>query len=328
MSKPDRALDEALRIALDERLQLRGVRDQAQREEIIARILSDLSLDIEQEVARLASPKPAPEIAATAPEKEVRRTSMEEYFLRLSLNLRLQHFIMLSSVLTLIVTGLPLKFHDAKFSHAIIDLLGGINNSAFVHRLGATALIFVGVYHLLYTILSSSGRRDFRLLLPTPKDLRDYIQQLKYFLGKSTSKARFGRFSYIEKFDYWAVYWGMVIMIGSGSLLWFENIVMRFLPKFVLDIAKEAHSDEALLATLAIIIWHFYNVHLNPHKFPMSKIWITGRISHKEMLEEHALEYEEIMRERETKAAINSANERNNPRSKSGKRKEESGGIS
>ncbi|HEX7344718.1 MAG TPA: hypothetical protein VF398_10655, partial [bacterium] len=77
-----------------------------------------------------------------------------------------------------------------------------------------------------------------------------------------------------------------------------ENIALRVLPKFILDIAKEAHSDEALLATLAIIIWHFYNVHLNPHKFPMSKIWITGKISKHEMLEEHYLEYEEILRQR------------------------------
>jgi hypothetical protein len=86
-------------------------------------------------------------------------------------------------------------------------------------------------------------------------------------------------------------------------LLWFENIVLRILPKFMLDIAKEAHSDEALLATLAIIIWHFYNVHLNPHKFPMSKTWITGKVSQHEMMDEHALEYEEILHRRAEEAA-------------------------
>ena len=90
----------------------------------------------------------------------------------------------------------------------------------------------------------------------------------------------------------------MVIMIGSGTMLWFTDFWLRHIPKWVTDIAKEAHSDEALLATLAIVIWHFYNVHFNPHKFPMNRTFITGMISEREMIEEHPLEYERIMRER------------------------------
>ena len=98
----------------------------------------------------------------------------------------------------------------------------------------------------------------------------------------------------MEKFDYWAVYWGMVIMITSGLMLWFPTQTMRLLPKFALDIAKEAHSDEGLLATLAIIIWHFYNVHLNATVFPMSWVWLTGRITKRRRIKEHALEYERL----------------------------------
>jgi cytochrome b subunit of formate dehydrogenase len=290
-------LREALRRSLLQRLADRDLPRELVDEERLGEIASELDASLDQMVARqeeilqAVSEQAPPEALEKAVEKE-------EYFSRLSLNLRLQHVIMLTSVLILIVTGLPLKFHDAKFSHFIMEFFGGISNSAIIHRVGATGLIFVGVYHLLYTVLAKAGRRDFVLLLPKLQDLKDYIQQIKYFLGRTNKKAKFGRFSYIEKFDYWAVYWGMVIMIGSGSLLWFENIALRVLPKFILDIAKEAHSDEALLATLAIIIWHFYNVHLNPHKFPMSKIWITGKISKHEMLEEHYLEYEEILRQR------------------------------
>lgn len=220
----------------------------------------------------------------------------EETYLRLGPSLRVQHVILLTSCIVLIVTGLPLKFHDAAWAGVAFSLMGGIKMGGLVHRIAATALICVGTYHLGYIILSSYGRWNFRQLAPALKDFKDVFQQMKYFIGLSGQRPKFRRFSYVEKFDYWAVYWGMVIMIGSGAMLWFEEISLRFLPKYVIDIAKEAHSDEALLATLAIIIWHFYNVHFNPDKFPMNRTWLTGRITKEEMMHEHPLEYEELMR--------------------------------
>ena len=204
--------------------------------------------------------------------------------------------VLFTSCIVLIITGLPIKFHDSGWAAFMFDVMGGIQVSSLLHRIGAGGLIGVGTYHLLYLIASAEGRWNFINLLPSPKDLKDLVRMLKYFLGRVSEPPKFGRFSYVEKFDYWAVYWGMVIMIGSGCLLWFENFALRVLPKYVLDIAKEAHSDEALLATLAIIIWHFYNVHFNPRKFPMNRVWITGRISEGEMVEEHPLEYEQIVR--------------------------------
>lgn len=222
---------------------------------------------------------------------------------RFSLNFRIQHVVLFSSCIVLILTGLPIKFHDTGWAAAMFSLMGGIQNSAFVHRIGAVGLIGVGLYHLLYTGALAEGRRNFFALIPGPKDLRDAVLMIRYFLGRTEERPQFGRFSYVEKFDYWAVYWGMIIMCGSGLMLWFENDTMRLFPKYIFDIAKEAHSDEALLATLAIIIWHFYNVHFNPHKFPMNKVWITGRMSEEEMRHEHPLELEEIQRrERQGKA--------------------------
>jgi cytochrome b subunit of formate dehydrogenase len=167
--------------------------------------------------------------------------------------------------------------------------------STLLHRIGAVGLIAVGAYHLFYLVAFREGRRNFLELLPRPKDVTDLFQMFRYFLGKSDERPRFGRFSYVEKFDYWAVYWGMVIMIGSGLMLWFLETALQFLPKFAADIAREAHSDEGLLATLAIIIWHFYNVHLNPEHFPMNRTFLTGRISEGEMREHHPLEYEAIL---------------------------------
>ena len=216
-------------------------------------------------------------------------------FERLNLTIRIQHATMALSVIVLIFTGLPLKFHAHPWAKAIIDLLGGPDVSPIIHRVAATFLIFAGLWHLFYIIFTRYGRTNFMMLIPGPKDAVDAFKQIRYYLGRSDERPRFDKYSYIEKFDYWAVYWGMVIMIGSGTVLWFTNFFLRFMPKWATDIAKEAHSDEALLATLAIVIWHFYNVHFNPHKFPMNKTFITGKISEHEMIEEHPLEYERLM---------------------------------
>jgi len=263
-------------------------------------LIDDVSdRSIESVIRRIKPPEAAP---ITPVEKK-----KEEHFQRFNLNIRIQHITMAVSIIILIITGLPLKFHEAAISKMIMALMGGIDVSSVIHRIGATGLIFVGVFHLGYIILHREGRRDFILLLPRWKDLMDYIQMMKFYFGITEEKARFGRFSYIEKFDYWAVYWGMVIMISSGAMLWFQDIFLRFLPKFVMDIATEAHSDEALLATLAIVIWHFYNVHFSPAKFPMSKVFITGKLNREEMEEEHPLELEEIekaQRRRSTDAKV------------------------
>jgi cytochrome b subunit of formate dehydrogenase len=226
-----------------------------------------------------------------------------EMFQRFNRNFRFQHMVMFSSVILLIITGMPIKFPNFILSRFVINLWGGINNSTIVHRIGALMLVYFMVHHMLYSILSREGRRDFVLLIPMPKDLRDAVQNIRYFLGKVKEKPKFGRFSYIEKFDYWAVYWGCIIMIGSGAFLWGESIALKYFPKFVLDIAHEMHSDEALLATLAIVIWHFYNVHFNPERFPGTLMWWHGQISEHEIKEEHPLEYEELMAKRAKPAA-------------------------
>ncbi len=221
-----------------------------------------------------------------------------EFFQRFSLQFRIQHFVLFLSVLTLIVTGVPLwcikRPEYVWWSESAMGATGYIEAVRLIHHVAALALTALSVYHLLYTIYTREGRREFVALLPRPKDFADVTTNLMYFLGLRKEGPRFGRYTYFEKFDYWAVYWGCVIMIGSGYTLWFTDISLRFAPWFNYELAALVHADEAILATLALLVWHFYNVHLNPSRFPGTMLWLHGKISREEMMAEHPLEYEDI----------------------------------
>jgi formate dehydrogenase subunit gamma len=268
---------------------------EALKEKIRRRVQAEIEKEVRIRAA--ADRKEAARIAREAHEKEKGEEEGAK-FLRFNRNFRFQHMVLFSSVIILIITGMPLKFPNFILSRFVINFWGGIQNSTVVHRIGAGMLIYFMVHHFFYTILTKDGRRDFLLMIPGPQDARDVVQNIRHFLGKTPDKPRFGRFSYVEKFDYWAVYWGCVIMIGSGLFLWFETDVMRLLPKYAVDMAHEMHSDEALLATLAIVIWHFYNVHFNPDRFPGTLLWWHGQLTEHEMKEEHPREYDEIMARR------------------------------
>jgi len=233
--------------------------------------------------------------------QEKKKKWLENSFQRFNIYFRIQHMMLFTSVIILIITGLPIKFPNSVVSKFMMTIMGGIYTQGILHRIGASLLIGFYVFHTLYTIFNKEGRRDFLQLLPRLKDVQDVLQMVKYFFGFAKEKPKFDRFSYIEKFDYWAVYWGGIVMVGSGLIMWFHNIALRYFPKYVYDIAREAHSDEALLATLTIVIWHFYNVHFNPSRFPGSLVWWHGRLTKEQMIEEHPLEYERLMKEKEGK---------------------------
>jgi formate dehydrogenase subunit gamma len=219
-------------------------------------------------------------------------------FKRLSLSQRLQHVFMFVPFILLVLTGFPIKFPESTFWAYSINLFGDIESMRQMHRIAAFVMIVDFAYHILY-LLFNLIRKGFALenmiLLPNMQDARDIGTNIKYFLFLSDERPRFGRFSYIEKFDYWAVFWGMFIMAGSGMVLWFPEFVGSMLPSEIIQIAYVAHSDEALLAFLAIAIWHFYNVHFNPRVWPANKVWYKGTLTEEEMRHEHPLELEEIL---------------------------------
>jgi formate dehydrogenase subunit gamma len=222
--------------------------------------------------------------------------NQERRFKRMTLNQRIQHVIMMTSFFSLVITGFPVTFPDSPVSWTIVNMLGGFTMRSALHRLAAIVLILLSIYHTFYILLTKQGRSELRALIPNLKDGFDAFQMLKLYVGLATTMPRFDRFNFIEKFEYLALAWGSAVMIITGFALWFQDQSMMILPKWALDIARVVHSYEAVLAFLAIIIWHFYHVHLNPEVFPMSRVWINGDISEHELMTLHPLEYERIMK--------------------------------
>ena len=217
----------------------------------------------------------------------------------------LQHWVMLITFIILMFTGLPLKFPDVAWAVSLYEFFGGIEIARIIHRAAGVVMVGDFIFHVIYVAiqyLRTKGK--FKALLdpsktlaPLPKDVADLLHNILYILRIRNEPPRFGRFSYKEKFDYWAVFWGMFIMGGSGLILMYPVTFSQYLPGWLIPIAMIGHSDEAVLAILAIVIWHFYNVHFNPKKFPMNQVWLTGTLTEEEMEEEHPIEYE-IKKER------------------------------
>ena len=224
-----------------------------------------------------------------------------EQFVRLTLTQRIQHVILFTSFFTLVLTGLPLVFPNAPLLHKLFFFPSSFWLRGIIHRVAGIILMGVAFFQIAYVIVSEHGNSDFKKIIPDPSDAKDAINLFLYNLGVVKEKPQFGKFNFIEKFEYWALAWGIFVMAVTGLLLWFQEASIALFPIWALDIVRIAHGFEAILAFLAIIIWHMYNVHLNPEVFPMSKIWINGKISKHDLLHHHPLEYELILKERREK---------------------------
>jgi len=165
------------------------------------------------------------------------------------------------------------------------------------------AMVAAGAWHISYLAFTRSGRALFRDLLPAKRDFTDPWKVLRYNLGLSKAKPAFPRFCYIEKVEYWALVWGTLLMAATGAILWFENTSMGLFTKLGYDISRTVHFYEAILATLAIIVWHFYFVICNPDVYPMNLAWLTGKMSEGEMYDEHPLELERLKAEEAARKA-------------------------
>ena len=236
-------------------------------------------------------------------EKAKRRRSRTQAISRFSLYFRIQHAMVAASVLVLIVTGVPIKFHDSPIGAAAASF-GLVHFMGITHRVAAAIMALGSILHIFWVVFTREGWRTFLDLLPRMRDFSDCYQLTKSLLGFSQERPRFDRFTFIEKFDYWAVYWGVIIMLGTGMLLAFNTYFMNQIGPYSMRIANLIHSDEALLASLALLLWHMYWAHFNPDKFPMNRTFLSGTMSVDEMIEEHPTELERRVRQGEIPLAV------------------------
>lgn len=222
------------------------------------------------------------------------RNSRPRTFIRMQLSERVQHLLILTSFFVLVLTGFALKYPDSWLGW----VLG--SSEAFRrigHRVAGVVMLGVGLYHVWYMLMTKRGRQGLRDFQPKWKDITGLIQNLRYYLGLSSRKPAFGRFTYGEKAEYWALVWGVVVMGSTGLLIWFKVGIFGFLPRWSVDVALAIHFYEAILATLAIFVWHFYQVFFDPDVYPMNWAWWDGKMSEEQYREEHSLAFESAIEE-------------------------------
>jgi cytochrome b subunit of formate dehydrogenase len=211
---------------------------------------------------------------------------------RFSRSDRVQHALMAISFLVLAATGLPQKFIYANnpYLDDLIDAMGGLENVRVLHRLAATVLMLVTVYHLLAIAQRIFVRRVSLSMLPRYQDLVDALQAVRYNVGLAAERPRTDRYTWEEKVEYWSLIWGTIVMIATGFALWNPVATARFLPGEWIPAAQVVHGGEALLAILAVVVWHFYSVHLRH----FNRAMFNGQMTEAEMEHEHPLELDRI----------------------------------
>lgn len=212
-----------------------------------------------------------------------------KYIQRFDVHQRLQHLLLFTSFIILAVTGIPLLYRYTDWGAGFISAFGGYENIRGWHRLASYIMIFAGIYHIVWAIFKRP-----KSMVPTKKDFRDFIADLKFAFGFSDEEPKYHKFSYVQKFEYWGAFWGMVIMISTGLVLSYPDY---FSPSGEWYSAfRVAHWEEAILAVVFIASWHMYFSHLRRRFFPFNKAIFTGKMELEKAKQEHPLWVEEVMK--------------------------------
>ncbi len=233
------------------------------------------------------------------------------YFRRFTLVQRLTHLFVILSFMSLALTGMMLKFSAMPWAQFMAVLFGGVSVARIVHRVAASITFGYFAFHLLSLLrLKWKQRLSWRQLIFgenslmfNKKDIWDFAGTIKWFFGIG-SRPSYGRWTYWEKFDYLAVFWGVAIIGISGLMLWFPEFFTKFLPGWFINVATIVHSDEALLAVGFIFTIHFFNTHLRPEAFPMDTVVFTGVTPLEEYKNDRPWDYEKLKTSREFRKRV------------------------
>jgi formate dehydrogenase subunit gamma len=238
---------------------------------------------------------------------KTQETRPVKYFVRMTLSQRIQHLLLMISFILLAVTGFALRYADTAWAQWLVRAMGGYEARAHIHRGAAGIMMLVTLYHFASLGVGAFIHRRRILsqkisslpLMWSMKDWHDFKLTILYYLGRTPEPPKYGKYSYVEKVEYWSFVWGIAVMGVSGIILSVPFKALEIFPKWVVKVSFIVHSYEAALAVMAIVIWHLYTVHFAPDVFPMNRVWITGKISEDELKERHPLEYERLMQKTE-----------------------------
>jgi formate dehydrogenase gamma subunit len=193
------------------------------------------------------------------------------------------------------ITGFALKFPNAWWVKwlAVIGLSEPLRR--VLHRIMAVLLIACSIYHIIYLFMTTRGREEWKAMVPEKADVSDFVQTMRYHLRLGTAQPEYGRYDYSQKAEYWALIWGTIVMIATGFVLWFPAQLSPIMPRWAVAVSQTVHLYEAWLATLAIVVWHFFFTIAHPEEYPMSWTWLTGKMNLDQVRHRHTRWYRTLM---------------------------------
>lgn len=221
----------------------------------------------------------------------------QSFVQRWNLQHRLQHGMLALSMFGLIITGLAIKYHQAGWAQAWYKVVS-FHTNLIIHKSSASLLVFVSFWHLAYMLVVWAKERSHPLswaMMPNLNDAKHMYQHMLYLLNLRKEPPQYDRYTYLEKFEYLSIFWGMVVMGLTGFSLWLPETMGNFFTREILDIFRIIHGNEAVVACIALLYGHFFSVHFNPAVFPSSSVWYNGKISLEHMMEEHPAEYQRLV---------------------------------
>lgn len=213
-----------------------------------------------------------------------------ETVVRFSKKQRIEHLIVMILFTVLAVTGFPQKFYETRWAGMVVNAIGGLDRVRYLHRMAGLLFSVTTVFHVMAVTLLALMRKVGLSMVPTRQDFLDAVQQIRWYLGLAREPAKFDRYDYRQKFEYWGMLIGSLVMVVTGLILYLPIPFTRVFPGELIPVARVAHSNEGLMAFLVVITWHIYNAHLSPDVFPFDTTIFTGRISEERMHHEHPLE--------------------------------------